>query len=71
MLPAADVNGYIQPFAYFFDIYMYGCCLLCKHPIPLEKVFFEEVESGNLQVPNSIQLSSCNSYFVKQMSNLR
>lgn len=51
MLPTGDVNGYIQPFAYFFDIYMHECCLLCKHPIPLEKVFFEEVATGNFQVP--------------------
>lgn len=43
MLPTSDVNGYIQPFAHLLKVYMYGCCLLCKHPLPLKMVYFEEV----------------------------
>lgn len=34
----------------YLKLYMYGCCLLCEHPLPMKTVYFEEVESGTLQV---------------------
>lgn len=50
MLPTGDVNGYIQPFAYFLRFICTGV-VCCVSILSLWKmVYFEEVESGTLQV---------------------